>query len=69
MLNQSVNKNIDIESHPIQDLVTQSDDIQLETEVQFGQYLGSELVEAKWWNPFSWGGVTKKELRNAHLEA
>ena len=59
MLNQPVNNNIDIESHPIQDLVTQSDDIQLETEVQFGQYLGSELVEVKWWNPFSWGGVTK----------
>lgn len=23
----------------------------------------------RWWNPFSWGGFTKQDIRNAHLEA
>lgn len=49
-----------------------SEQIEIETEVNFAQYLKkSQTIQARWWNPFSWGldGLTKDEAMRGHLEA
>jgi len=31
--------------------------------------LGTDVVKRQWWNPFSWGGYSREEMRNGHLDA